>query len=178
MSALSQKDVMRAAFQYREALVAYAYGLLRDWALAEDVVQEAYLVLLDKWREYKPEYKVYTWVRKMVYFKVQEMYRARRREVISEDEELFGLVTQAVDRHLDEEAAERQNVMLRALRECVGRLSAGSASLLTKYYWDRQSCEAIARSVERTVNAIWLSLSRIRKKLRECVADRLAETAS
>ena len=35
---------MKQAFQYREALEVYAYGMLRNRAEAEDVVQDSFLV--------------------------------------------------------------------------------------------------------------------------------------
>lgn len=175
MPQLTQREVMQEAFRYREALIAYAYGLLRDWSLAEDAVQEAFLVLLDKWREYKPEYKVYTWVRRMVFYKVQELSRSRKREQVSQDEELFGLVRHAIDRYIDEDAAARQGQMLKALRLCMAKLDASAARILVSYYWDRLSCDQIAAQLKRTVNAVWLALSRTRKKLRQCAARELAE---
>jgi RNA polymerase sigma-70 factor (ECF subfamily) len=175
MSQISQVELMKQAFKYQNGLVSYAYGYLRDWSLAEDAVQEAFLVLMEKWQEFKPELGVFPWVRKMVFYKVQELQRARRRELPVEDQELRDLVSRTLEGGFDEAAGRGHEPLLKAYEDCLGRLNKGSADLLVRYYWDRESSEQIAGALNRTVNAVWLSLSRIRKSLRECVARRQGE---
>jgi RNA polymerase sigma-70 factor (ECF subfamily) len=170
MSQISQVELMKQAFKYQNGLVSYAYGYLRDWSLAEDAVQEAFLVLMEKWEEFKPEMGVFPWVRKMVYYKVQELQRSRRREVPFEDQELRDLVSRTLEGGFDEESGRAHEPLLKAYEECLGRLNKGSADLLVRYYWQRESGEKIAEKLGRTVNAVWLSLSRVRRSLRECVA--------
>lgn len=174
MKKVSQKELMRAAFQYQDAFVSYAYVLVRDWALAEDAVQEAYLILMEKWEDYNPEYGVFSWAKKMVYFKVQELLRSRTKEVFVEDEELYGLVKETLEEHLNEETVQKQKNMTKALEYCMDRLNKTAVDLLGKYYWDCEPCEQIAAAMNRSINAVWLSLSRIRKKLRACMNRRLA----
>lgn len=175
MSSVSQVELMKAAFKYQNAFVSYAYGHLRDWSLAEDAVQEAFLILLEKWQEYNPEFGVFPWARKMVYYKIQEILRSRRREVPVQDEELRDLVTQTLDAHFDEEAGGKHDPLVKAYEECMGRLSKESSELLVRYYWEKESSEKIAEKLKRSVNAVWLSLSRIRKSLRECISRRHGE---
>lgn len=169
MSRISQVELMKQAFKYQNGLVSYAYGYLRDWSLAEDAVQDAFLVLMEKWEEFKPEMGVFPWVRKMVFYKVQELQRSRRREAPVEDQELRDLVGRTLEGHFDEEAGRAHEPLLKAYEDCLGRLNKGSADLLVRYYWERESGERIAGKLNRTVNAVWLSLSRIRKSLRECI---------
>ncbi len=175
MSRMGQVELMKQAFKYQNGLVSYAYGHLRDWSLAEDAVQDAFLVLMEKWEEFKPELGIFPWVRKMVFYKVQELQRTRRREVPAEDPELQNLVSRTLEAGFDEESGGRHDPLLKAYEECLGRLNKGSAELLTRYYWNRESGERIAGALNRTVNAVWLSLSRIRKSLRECVERRNPE---
>ncbi len=170
MSQTSQVELMKQAFKYQNGLVSYAYGYLRDWSLAEDAVQDAFLVLMEKWQEFKPEMGVFPWVRKMVFYKVQELQRSRRREAPVEDQELHDLVARTLEGHFDEAAGRSHEPLIKAYQECLGRLNKGSADLLVRYYWERESSEKIAEKLHRTVNAVWLSLSRIRKSLRECIA--------
>jgi RNA polymerase sigma-70 factor (ECF subfamily) len=170
MPKLSQVDLMKAAFKYQHAFVSYAYGLLRDWSLAEDAVQEAFLVLMQKWEEFKPELGVYGWARKMVYYKVQEVSRSRRKEHALKDEELETLVQESLDTHLDEAEGRRHDPLLKAYQECMAKLDQNSVELLTRYYWDKLPGEKIAALFKRSVNAVWLSLSRIRKSLRDCIS--------
>lgn len=107
----TRDDVVKAAFQYRDALLSYSYAMLRSWTLAEDVVQEAYLVVMNKWQDLKDEGGIFLWVRQIVHFKTLEAIRARGRETSTPDQELLDLVEQAVKENLDDHFAERQRLM-------------------------------------------------------------------
>jgi RNA polymerase sigma-70 factor (ECF subfamily) len=165
--------VVKAAFGYRDPLLTYAYAVLRDWERAEDVLQNAYLVVMDKWREADPEH-VYPWVRRIVHYKALESARAQRREAPTEEGRLAAAVARSLEEHLDEKRADAQRVMRTALRYCIGRLDSASAGLLAAFYWRNQSCETLAAAQGRSANAVRLLLSRLRGRLRECVRRRLA----
>jgi RNA polymerase sigma-70 factor (ECF subfamily) len=165
--------VVKAAFGYRDSLLAYAYAVLRDWERAEDVLQNAYLVVMNKWRDADPDH-VYPWVRRIVHYKALESARSDRREVPSEEARLGAAVTRALEKHLDEKRADAQRVMRTALRYCMGRLDSASASLLAAFYWRNKSCETLAAAQGRSVNAVRLLLSRLRGRLRACVERRMA----
>jgi RNA polymerase sigma-70 factor (ECF subfamily) len=167
-------EVVKAAFRHRDALLSYAYGMLRNWSIAEDVVQESFLVVMNKWADVRAEDGVFLWVRRIVHFKTLEAIRSRGRETILPDEALMRLVEQSLDEHLDEELAERQRLIGLSLRECMAQLSDTSISLLAGFYWQQRSCETLAEEHHRSVNAVRLILSRLRDKLRLCLQRRFA----
>jgi RNA polymerase sigma-70 factor (ECF subfamily) len=169
----TRDDVVKAAFQYRDALLSYSYAMLRSWTLAEDVVQEAYLVVMNKWQDLKDEGGIFLWVRQIVHFKTLEAIRARGRETSTPDQELLDLVEQAVKENLDDHHAERQRMMSTSLRDCMSRLNTFNVDLLAGFYWKQESCETLADRHGRSVNAIRLMLSRLRDKLRTCLSKRL-----
>ncbi len=173
-----QQQVMKEAFAFREALVSFAYGVLRDWALAEDAVHNAFLVLMDKWREYDPAYGIFPWVRQMVFFKAKEIVRRRRRGTSVEDIELVDAVANALNAHFDEERAAEHRQRARALETCVDGLAAKARRILIGYYWDRKSCDELAGAIGQTANAVRITLSRMRKQLRQCVDTHLARGAA
>jgi RNA polymerase sigma-70 factor (ECF subfamily) len=172
---LGRDDIVKAAFQYRDALIGYSYAMLRSWPLAEDVVQEAYLVVMNKWQDLKEEAGVFLWVRQIVHFKTLEAIRSRGRETAIPDQDLLDLVEQSVRENLDEHNAERQRQMSTSLRECMSRLNQFSVALLAGFYWQQESCETLADRHGRSVNAIRLMLSRLREKLRSCLSKRLEQ---
>jgi RNA polymerase sigma-70 factor (ECF subfamily) len=169
----TRDDVVKAAFQYRDALLSYSYAMLRNWTLAEDVVQEAYLVVMNKWQDLKDDAGIFLWVRQIVHFKTLEAIRSRGRETSTPDQELLDLVEQAVKENLDDHNAERQRLMGVSLRECMARLNEFNVDLLAGFYWKQESCETLADRHGRSVNAIRLMLSRLRDKLRNCLSKRL-----
>jgi RNA polymerase sigma-70 factor (ECF subfamily) len=157
-------DLLESASRYRNALVSHAEDLLGDRALAEDAVQEVFLTLMEKTREFRPELGAFPWVRKFVGYKTMEFRRARRRE-------------QVVDpRELRDRSAERPNEAdprIRACEECLAGLSPEFQEVLRRRYWSCESGEQIAETLNRTVNAVWLILSRARKTLRRRISARL-----
>ena len=170
---LSRDDVVKAAFQYRDALLSYSFAMLRSWTLAEDVVQEAYLVVMNKWQDLKSINGVFLWVRQIVHFKTLEAIRARGRETSTPDQELLSLIEQAVNENLDDHQAERQRQLSTLLRDCMSKLNQFNLNLLAGFYWKQESCEILADRHGRSVNAVRLMLSRLREKLRNCLSKRL-----
>ncbi len=170
---MDAKELMKLAFRYQNALIGYAYGLSRDWLLAEDAVQEAFMVLIDKADEYKPELGVYGWLKKMVYYTVQSNLRKRNRTVLLDDAELAELVERALTEHFAEDGEvyhERQG----ALMQCVQMLQDRARDLITQFYWNDRSAEELACALGMSREAVWTQLCRIRKRLRKCVELRLA----
>jgi len=55
----------------------------------------------------------------------------------------------------------------------MSHLDARSAGLLSGFYAESLSCENLAQLQRRSVNAVRLSLSRLRKQLQDCVARQM-----
>ena len=164
---LHRDEIVKGAFQHREALLSYAFALLRDWVRAEDVVQDAFIVVMNKWPEFRPGTSLFLWVRQIVHFKALEAARARKMSPV--EEELLSRVAASMQRGLDEKIANLQRLRRQALQRCMAHLDARSAGLLSGFYTESLSCESLAQLQRRSVNAVRLSLSRLRKQLHDCV---------
>lgn len=173
MADIHRDEIVKAAFQHRDALITYAFAMLRDWSAAEDVVQDAFIVVMNQWEDVREVSGVYYWARGIVRNKVFEALRARTREGTRPDEELQALVSTSVEKYLDEHVAHRQGLMRRALQSCMSRLDRNSVDLLDGFYGRSHSCEALASAQKRSVNAIRLALSRLRRQLHDCMAQRM-----
>jgi len=171
---ISAEDLLRQAFKYQDALVSYAYGLLQDWALAQDAVQEGFIVLQRKHHEFKPGANAYSWVRQIVRFEALNLLRSRRKETCYADEELFHLVDKQFERYLEAKDLGDLEARKTALQFCLAKLDEPSREMLLEFYRDALSCDKLSELHQRSVNAIRLSLSRIRSRLRDCVRHRLA----
>src|SRR5687767_4157561 len=127
MLAMSRDEVVKGAFQHREALLSYAFAVLRDWVRAEDVVQDAYIVVMNKWTDFQPGTSLFLWVRQIVHFKTLEAARAKRMSPV--EEELLARVAASMQRGLDEEISHLQRLKRQALQRCMSHLDAKSAGL-------------------------------------------------
>ena len=171
MAEMNRDDVVKGAFQHREALLSYAFALLRDWVRAEDVVQDAFIVVMNKWSDFRPGSSLFLWVRQIVHFKALEAARTRKMSPV--EEELLARVAASMERGLDEEIASRQRLRSQALQRCMSHLDPRSAGLLSGFYTEALSCETLAQLQRRSVNAVRLALTRLRKQLHDCVARQL-----
>ena len=169
MSRMSRAEVMKAALRYQDGLVAYAYALLRDWALAQDVVQNAYLVVMEKWRDFEPGTSLFAWTRAIVRLKSLEMIRTRSRESTADGELLGELVEQSMNEYLDEGAADRQREMMHKLQTCLQKITERSIELLLERYAKRRSYDEMASIFSMSVEAVRKSLYRVRRTLQACV---------
>ena len=81
-----QRDrVLHAAFQHRSELLAYARALLGNYAAAEDTVQEAMLVVGQKYDHFEEGTSIVASCRSIVRFEVlRARQRYRRERTLSE----------------------------------------------------------------------------------------------
>jgi RNA polymerase sigma-70 factor (ECF subfamily) len=167
MNTITQETVCQEAWRHREALCAYAYTWLKDWAKADDVVQEAYLVMLKKWEEVQTIDGVHPWVRRIVQYKIMNAQKAGRREVSLPDGDLESIAAKAVAERIDEEA-DQQTQRVHAMQRCLERVPEAKRSVLRGYYLDGRSCDQLAHDEGSTTNAVAKLLSRLRQMLRDC----------
>ena len=87
------------------------------------------------------------------------------------DEDLLNLVEQRVTQFIDEKFIQRREAQGRALKHCLAKLNDKSLDLLMASYSDKESSESLAARYKRSVNAIYITLTRIRQQLRKCTRN-------
>ena len=169
-----QRDqVVREAFECRHALQAYAFAALSDHALAEDVVQAAFIVVMDKYREFREGTSILAWCRAIVRLKVFEALRARKRLETTEDALLDESIAFAFEDQQTSDGAAVRHQRLNALQACLGEMPARSRTLLTLSVQAKRSYEQMGAIAGMSVEAVRKGLYRIRAALRDCVNKRL-----
>ncbi|CAN5916492.1 hypothetical protein BH11VER1_BH11VER1_21860 [soil metagenome] len=169
-----QRDrVVGEAFACRHSLLAYAYGSLGDYARAEDVVQSAFLVVMNKYEDFRESTSMLAWCRSIVRLKVFEVLRERNRLVTTEDSLLHDAITFAFEDSQEMEQVEIRMERLAQLQACVGKLPPRSRRLIEASLEEGRSYEQLARTAGMTMEAVRKGLYRIRQSLRECVAGNM-----
>ncbi|MDI6775262.1 MAG: sigma-70 family RNA polymerase sigma factor [Verrucomicrobiota bacterium] len=170
---MNREQAIRDAFACQGMLLAYAYGIVRDWRTAEDVVQDALVVVVEQWQDFKSGTSMLAWVKTIARNKAFHALRARNREKVMENEQLNALVEQAMDAHLNEERMAWHERMTEALDKCMDRLGERTFDMVKGFYLQSQSYENLARSLQVSVEAVRKSLLRARNILRDCVRGSL-----
>jgi RNA polymerase sigma-70 factor (ECF subfamily) len=102
-----------------------------------------------------------------------EAMRARGKQTLIGDAELLEQAAASFDEFQDEESSELLTARRNALRSCMTGLDEDSVEVIAGFYWKRESCDSIADRLGRSVNAIRLLLSRLRKRLGECIQKKM-----
>ena len=170
----SKKDrVVHAAFGCRTELLAYARSLLGNFAAAEDAVQEAMIVVMNKYDQFQEGTSILAWCRSIVRL---EVLRAKRR--YHQDMSLAQrLLDDAIDAAFDEfqiqrrpdESTSRRN----AIQHCLKKITDRGRAVLKSRFTDELGYKQIGDQLGMTVEAVRKALFRTKKQLHSCVESRL-----
>ncbi len=156
---------------HQRRLYLYACTLLPTSADAEDVFQEANLVLWRKFSQYQPNTNFFAWACSVIRFEVLKFREKHQRAAMPFDPDVLDrLANMAIEQldHLDE-------FHRRALVDCMAELSESDRELMQQRYAAGLAVQAIAAFLNRSPNAISKSLGRIRRLLLECIDKTIQE---
>jgi RNA polymerase sigma-70 factor (ECF subfamily) len=156
-----------AANHYR--LFAYILALMHDRSDAEEVFQEASLVLWREFPRFRPEAEFMPWACAIALNQMRKFWRERKRHKLT--------FSEAMLENLASEALEMQSeleVRRQALAECMKRLPAVDRSVVEMYYGAKQTAGDVAEKLGKSTHAIYKALTRARQRLFECIGRKLA----
>ena len=164
-----REEVTRLAIHHRVQLWAFVLGLAKDLVAAEDLMQETYLVILEKWDTYKPGTNFLAWAWQIARYRfLQSVDPARRGPVTLEGE----VLETALDRVA--EPAERLQLRREALARCLEEIKGTKGERAIELRYQRNlSCPQIARQLTMSLDALYKLLSRVREALQGCTERRL-----
>jgi RNA polymerase sigma-70 factor (ECF subfamily) len=166
----------------RPVLLRFAVLQLRDETLAEDVVQEALIVLLEKPQRFAGQSSLRTYITGILKHKIIDALRASKRlrqfetsDDQSEDDVIDGLF--AADGHThemprqwsDPEVAFEQKDFFRVMEPCLEKLPANTARIFMMREWLELETDEICGELNISTANAWVMLYRARLRLRECL---------
>ena len=163
------EEFVRLFTQVQRALYLSIMPMVRSPSDAEEVLQEANVVILNKWRQFQPGSNFLAWCRAIARL---EVFRFRRRnfhriQLLDDD------VMQLIAEKIEEEALDVEQHR-RILMDCLGRLREPDQELIRRRYTQGVTGDEVASQLGRPANSVYQSLGRIRRMLLECMRRRLA----
>lgn len=166
----------------RPVLVRFALLQLRNETLAEDVVQDALIAVLEKPDRFAGQSSLRTYVTGILKHKILDTLRVAKREIHFEadDGESDADVIDALfkpDGHTvdmprswgDPDATLEQKDFFRVLEICLERLPARTARIFMMREWLELETDEICKELRITTSNAWVMLYRARVQLRECL---------
>jgi RNA polymerase sigma-70 factor (ECF subfamily) len=164
ISEQEQERFMRLWTSAQPAVVNYLHAMVRDPAMAKDLVQETAMVLFRRFGDYDGQRPFLAWALGVAKFQVLGLHRDGARSFITFDTELFEKFTEVWA-----ETAPTASEHSAVLEICLERLSARPRQMVRWRYFEELSSEEIAVLLGTKGAAVRVALQRIREQLRVCI---------
>lgn len=155
---------------HKKGVFTYLLALTGDFAAAEDALQEASIVMWQKFPDFQEGTNFAAWARKIACnMALRGRKEASKRLPVFSSQFLDAIAEASM---AGEEHRARRG---RALAGCMRKLSQSDRELLAHRYGDDGlTAKNVAATLDRPVNTVYKALRRIRTGLQECVRRTLA----
>jgi RNA polymerase sigma-70 factor (ECF subfamily) len=166
-------EFVRLLKQSDRRISGYIFSLVPHWADAEDLIQETSVRLWEQFHAYQPGTDFAAWACTVAHYMVLAYRKRAQRNRLQFSSEIFELLGDELDL-----SADARSGRLEALAECLNRCDPRSRHLLQLCYEHGAVIKDVAEQLGRTVQGVYMALSRLRKALHDCVEKKLRKEAA
>jgi RNA polymerase sigma-70 factor, ECF subfamily len=159
-------DFVELMTLHQGRLYGYVLTLLGDPNVANDVLQEANVVLWKQWRQFQPGSNFTAWAFRIAHFQFMAYRQRQLRDKTLFSNDLLATLASEV-RDID----ERYEARAAALEKCLERMPARSREAIRLRYVDELKVSEMVEALHRSANAVYQILFRARQWLIECVQN-------
>jgi len=164
-SAENTEAYLRLLAQHDRWLTTYVFSLVASAADAQDILQDVKVTMWKQFGKFEPGSNFKAWARTVATHQILNYRRSEKKRPNSElDEEFIAVVAAEIDRRAD--ALDRE---ADTLKICLRKLPEAHRNIVVWRYYEDCGVEEIAARSQRTVEAVYRLLSRIRQTLKDCV---------
>jgi RNA polymerase sigma-70 factor, ECF subfamily len=149
-------------------LRAFACSLIPHWADAEEVLQQANVIIWRKFDEFQSGTNFFSWASKIVYFTAKDFRKRQRLERRIFSDEFLDVVADEIA-----DSASELDDREPLLSDCVGLLKEKHRQMLRLRYYEGLTTAQVAETVGLKTRTIYKALERIHKALFDCVGRKL-----
>ena len=161
--------ILKAALACRVELMAYARSLSGNYASADDVVQEAMLVVTRKYDQFEEGTSMLAWCRSIVRIEVLRLRQRQQRDGSLVRRLLDDSIGAAFDEYQTAPQSDDSESWREALERCLQRVPEQGRRVLDARFVDDLGYPQIGERVGMSLEAVRKSLFRVKKQVRACV---------
>jgi RNA polymerase sigma-70 factor (ECF subfamily) len=165
--------VLKAALACRVELMAYARSLTGDYASADDVVQEAMLVVTRKYDQFEVGTSMLAWCRSIVRIEVLRLRQRQQRDSSLGRRLLDDAIGAAFDECQAAAQSDDSDSWREALERCLQRVPERGRRVLDARFVDDLGYLQIGERLDMSLEAVRKSLFRVKQQVRDCVESSL-----
>ena len=155
---------------HKRQIFGFIFGLVHRIADAEDVFQQTSFVLWEKFDQFEKGSDFVAWACSIARYKAINFLRSRNRSRLCFSESLLKELTER-----QQARPELFESRAQALEHCKEKLSPKDQEMLEACYARNTTIKKAADQLDRPVESVYDSLSRIRRALAECIEHQLSE---
>ena len=155
---------MRLFLQSERRFLGYILSLVPHLADAEDLLQDASATMWRKYDEYEPGTNFTSWGIAIARYQVLRYRRKVQSTKVVFSEPMMMQIAEACESLASQDASRTD-----ALQSCLAKLRDKDRQLIHLKYLLEHSTSETAKQVERSVESVYKSLSRIRAQLLFCI---------
>jgi RNA polymerase sigma-70 factor (ECF subfamily) len=155
--------------RHQHQIHRYLLALVPNHHDADDLFQETNLFLWREFHRFQEGTSFLSWACSVAYYEVLAWRKRASQQRLVFDVEFLAAVSSAMLAD-----TERNEMRASALADCVQKLPVHQRKLLQMRYENQQSIEFIAANLNRTTEAVYRALSRVRHVLFDCI-NRMVE---
>ena len=150
-------------------LYQFVHSLVPTAADAEDVLQNASLVMWKKFDSFEEGSNFYSWASQIAYYEVLNFRRRQRPESQLFDPATIELLAAEI-----EDSTDQLGEIGPILEKCLDELEPKDRDLIERRYAPGMRGKELARQLGRPANSVYKSIGRIRHRLFQCITAALA----
>ncbi|QNN21925.1 sigma-70 family RNA polymerase sigma factor [Planctomycetales bacterium ZRK34] len=172
--AADRNRILKTIMADRMRLFSYIWVIVRDEHIAEDVLQDVWILATEKIDDTTDIESLRVWIRRAARNKALQAVQQRTR-----DQLVFSPQTlDNLDAAWGMQDSTRVDETITALRMCLEKLSPYARRVVELRYVEGLTGTRLAEALNRNLTAAYVAVSRINKTLAECVRNRMAEDRS
>jgi RNA polymerase sigma-70 factor, ECF subfamily len=169
---LPDEEFVRLFTRHQRPLFLYLLTRIPNPVEAEEILQEANIVIWRKFDQFTPGSNFLAWAMQIAKYELLKYRERHQRDKLRFSDRL---VEELVDEEIEDASHWEQR--REALMNCLKKLREKDRELIERRYRPGESGLSLAEFLERPVNSVYQSLGRIRRTLLECIHRELnAET--
>ncbi|MEY2599334.1 MAG: hypothetical protein RLZZ244_442 [Verrucomicrobiota bacterium] len=154
--------------RHERFLGAYVMTMVPNPQDADDILQEAKVVMWRHFSQFQPGSNFGAWSRKIAFHQVLAFRKRRKRDRLDFSDTFLETVAAEMDTH-----SEHLETRTQALLGCIAKLPPAHRQTLHLRYQEGLELEQMAGRLGKTTGALYRLLSRIRQNLHSCVTHSL-----
>jgi len=168
---MEPNELARILLRERLRITAVATAIVRDVHAADDVFQQVVVAALERHSQFNDAQHVLAWGIQTA--RCRAIDSSHRHRAVSLPDEVLDLL----EADWGDPSPDWSDQM-EALQRCIGGLGGSARELLQMKYRDDLTAVVIADKLHRSPDAVYQSLSRIHRALRECVEQEMLRLES